>query len=51
MQIPASKFQDEHISTYQKYVGKSLNILDANGNQYVPADHKEAQVVIKDAHR
>jgi len=51
MQIPASKFQDDHISTYQKYVGKSLNILDANGNQYVPADHKEAQAVIKDAHR
>lgn len=51
MQMPASKFQDEHISTYQKYVGEPLNILDANGNQYVPEDRKEAQAVIKDAHR
>lgn len=51
MQIPASKFQDEHISTYQKYVGKSLNILDANGNKYIPEDHKEAQAIIKDAHQ
>jgi hypothetical protein len=33
MQMPASKFQDEHISTYQKYVGESLNILDANGTK------------------
>lgn len=49
--MPASKFQDEHISTYQKYVGESLNILDANGNQYIPEDRKEAQAVIKDAHR
>ena len=51
MQIPASKFQEEHISTYQKYVGKLLNILDTNGNKYIPEDLKEEQDIIKDAHQ
>lgn len=51
MQIPSNSFQKEHISTYSKYVGKPLNVLDSNGNQYVPDDHREAQLIIKDAHR
>ena len=51
MQIPSNSFQKEHISTYSKYVGMPLNIRDANGNNYVPEDRREAQLIIKDAHR
>ena len=46
-----SYFTEEHISTYSKFVGQPLNIVDANGNKSIPADRLEAQRVIKDAHR
>ena len=43
-------FNNLHIDTYLKYVGKSLNKKDENGNNYIPDDYKNAQSIIKEAH-
>ncbi|WP_353431456.1 AAA family ATPase [Polynucleobacter sp. MWH-UH23A] len=44
-------FNENHINIYQKNVGKPLNLVDERGNKYVPSENREAQIIIKDAHR
>jgi hypothetical protein len=43
-------FNERHVTTYSKYVGKPLNILNANGEKIIPPDHLDAQTTIKEAH-
>lgn len=44
-------FNENQIATYKEFVGKPLNIIDADGNKIVPPANREAQIIIKDAHR
>jgi hypothetical protein len=44
-------FSKNHILTYMQNVGKPLNIIDENGHKTVPPENREAQFIIKDAHR
>ena len=44
-------FNENHINIYQQNVGKPLNLIDTNGNKFVPPENREAQIIIKDAHR
>jgi len=47
----STEFDINHITTYQQNVGKPLNIIDQSGNKIVPPENREAQIIIKDAHR